>query len=93
MVTQNSSGHYANMRKRFVQNGLKGFLDYEVIELLLKLSDNRRDQKKTSKLLIQQFKSLKGVLSASDSDLLKIEGIGPSNIFGLKFVHSVAGRY
>ena len=32
MVTQNSSGHYANMRKRFVQNGLKGFLDYEVIE-------------------------------------------------------------
>ena len=46
MITQNSSDHYANMRKRFVQNGLNGFLYYEVIELLLKLSDNRRYQKK-----------------------------------------------
>ena len=43
MLTQNSSDHYANMRKRFVQNGLKGFFDYEVIEILLKLSENRRD--------------------------------------------------
>ena len=41
--TQYSSGHYANIRKRFAQNGLKGFFDYEVIELLLKLSENRRD--------------------------------------------------
>ena len=32
MVTQNSSGHYANMRKRFVQNGLKGFCIYGVLE-------------------------------------------------------------
>ena len=61
------------MRKWFVQNGLNGFLNYEVIELLLKLSDNRRYQKNTAKLL-------RGVLSASDSDLLKIEGIGPSDI-------------
>ncbi|MBC8196611.1 MAG: DNA repair protein RadC [Candidatus Marinimicrobia bacterium] len=93
MSIQSTTGHYANMRKRFVQNGLKGFLDYEVIELLLKLSDNRRDQKNTAKRLIKQFKSLKGVLSASNADLLNIQGIGPSNIFGLKFVHAVADRY
>jgi DNA repair protein RadC len=93
MSIQSTTGHYANMRNRFVQNGLNGFLDYEVIELLLKLSDNRRDQKNTAKRLIKQFKSLKGVLSASNSDLLNIDGIGTSNIFGLKFVHAVAGRY
>lgn len=93
MSIQSTTGHYANMRNRFVHNGLNGFLDYEVIELLLKLSDNRRDQKNTAKRLIKQFKSLKGVLSASNSDLLNIEGIGPSNIFGLKFVHAVADRY
>lgn len=93
MSNQKLSGHYANMRNRFIQNGLNGFLDYEVIELLLKLSDNRRDQKNTAKNLIKKYKSLKGVLNATDSDLLKIEGIGPSNIFGLKFVHAVANRY
>ena len=49
MSNQKLSGHYANMRNRFIQNGLNGFLDYEVIELLLKLSDNRRDKKNTAK--------------------------------------------
>lgn len=93
MSLKANQSHYANMRNRFIQSGLNGFLDYEVIELLLKLSDNRRDQRETAKSLIRKFKSLKGVLNASDSDLLKIEGVGPSNIFGLKFVHSVAGRY
>jgi DNA repair protein RadC len=38
-----SQGHYANLRKRFLQNDIDGFLDYEVIELLLKLADSRRD--------------------------------------------------
>lgn len=93
MSIQNSSGHYANMRNRFLQSGLSGFLDYEVIELLLKLSDNRRNQRNIAKQLIKKYKSLKGVLNASDTDLLKIEGVGPANIFGLKFVHSVADRY
>ena len=93
MSIQNSSGHYTNMRNRFLQSGLNGFLDYEVIELLLKLSDNRRNQRNIAKQLIKKYKSLKGVLNASDTDLLKIEGVGPANIFGLKFVHSVADRY
>ena len=38
-------GHYANLRKRFLQNDIDGFLDYEVVELLLILADNQRDQK------------------------------------------------
>ena len=59
-----SQGHYANLRHRFLTSGIDGFLDYEVIELLLKLADNRRDQKQTAKKLIIQFKSLKGVLKA-----------------------------
>ena len=51
-------GHYANLRNRFLQNDIDGFLDYEVIELLLKLADNRRDQKTTAKRLIKNFQSL-----------------------------------
>ncbi|HIN19890.1 MAG TPA: DNA repair protein RadC [Candidatus Marinimicrobia bacterium] len=72
---------------------MDGFLDYEVVELLLKLADNRRDQKITAKLLLNTFKSLRGVLEASPEHLKKIKGIGDSNIFGLKLVQSVARRY
>ena len=43
-------GHYARIRQRFLSVGIDGFLDYEVVELLLKLADNRSDQKITWKL-------------------------------------------
>ena len=86
-------GHYARLRQRFLLAGIDGFLDYEVVELLLKLADNRRDQKITAKLLLKTFKSLRGVLEASPEQLKKIKGIGDSNIFGLKLVQSVARRY
>ena len=86
-------GHYARLRQRFLLAEIDGFLDYEVVELLLKLADNRRDQKITAKLLLKTFKSLRGVLEASPEQLKKIKGIGDSNIFGLKLVQSVARRY
>ena len=86
-------GHYARLRQRFLSAGIGGFLDYEVVELLLKLDDNRRDQKATAKQLINIFKSLRGVLEASPKQLKKIKGIGDANIFGLKLVQSVARRY
>ena len=86
-------GHYARLRQRFLLAGIDGFLDYEVVELLLKLADNRRDQKITAKLLLNTFKSLQGVLGANPKQLKKIKGIGDANIFGLKLVQSVARRY
>ena len=86
-------GHYSRLRQRFLSARIDGFLDYEVVELLLKLADNRRDQKITAKLLLNTFKSLRGVLEASPEQLKKIKGIGDANIFGLKLVQSVARRY
>ena len=55
VIMTKSQGHYANLRKRFLQNDIDGFLDYEVIELLLKLADSRRDQKTTAKPINQNF--------------------------------------
>ena len=86
-------GHYSRLRQRFLSSGIDGFLDYEVVELLLKLADNRRDQKITAKLLLNTFKSLRGVLEASPEQLKKIKGIDDANIFGLELVQSVARRY
>ena len=86
-------GHYARLRQRFLLAGIDRFLDYEVVELLLKLADNHQDQKITAKLLLNTFKSLRGVLEANPEQLKKNKGIGDANIFGLKLVQSVARRY
>ena len=49
-------GHYARLRQRFLLGGIESFLDFEVVELLLKLADNRRGQIITAKLLLNTFK-------------------------------------
>ena len=57
-------GHRQRLRDRFVKNGLDGFADYEVVELLLTLAIPRGDVKESAKALIARFGNLKGILDA-----------------------------
>ena len=91
--THSPEGHYRRLRERFMANGLDGFLDYEVVELLLKLADPRPDHKPTAKALMAKFKSLGGILEAPPSLLKAVKGVGDKNIFGLRLVQAVARRY
>ena len=91
--TYSPEGHYRRLRERFMADGLDGFLDYEVAELLLKLADPRPDHKPTAKALMAKFKSLGGILEAPPSLLKAVKGVGDKNIFGLRLVQAVARRY
>lgn len=88
-----SWGHRQRLREKFMQAGLAGFHDYEVVELLLTLGTPRKDCKSAAKMAIEKFGSLRGVLEASPEDLGKIEGIGPNNIFGLKLARDLTRHY
>jgi DNA repair protein RadC len=87
------SGHRGRLRDRFLQSGLDGFLDYEIVELLLTLGTPRSDCKQMAKEAIEKFNGLRGVLDASFEDLQEIEGIGPSNALGVKLFQAVSERY
>ncbi|MFC1547947.1 DNA repair protein RadC [Candidatus Neomarinimicrobiota bacterium] len=91
--TNSTAGHYRRLRERFLANGLEGFLDYEVVELLLKLADPRPDHKPTAKALLVKFKTLGGILEAPPRLLKSVKGVGDRNIFGLQLVQAVARRY
>jgi DNA repair protein RadC len=86
-------GHRRRLREKFLSSGLSGFHDYEVIELLLTLGTPRKDCKEMAKAALKRFKTLPGVLDASEKALCEIDGIGPTNIFGLKLIRAVADRY
>lgn len=90
---QKHSGHRKRLRERFLDSGLSGFQDYEVIELLLTLATPRKDCKDSAKAALKQFKTLQGVFEASPADLSKVPGIGPSNQLGLRLIKEVAVRY
>lgn len=87
------NGHRARLRQKFLRSGLEAFLDYEIIELLLTLGTPRKDCKLMAKDAIREFGGLNGVLNASLAELQKINGIGPSNAFGIKLFQAVSERY
>jgi DNA repair protein RadC len=87
------AGHRARLREKFLRSGLSGFLDYEIVELLLTLGTPRRDCKVAAKDVLKEFKSFRGVLEASAGDLQRIPGIGPRNLFGIRLVHEVSRRF
>lgn len=87
------AGHRKRLRTRFLEAGLGGFLDYEVVELLLTLGTPRKDCKQMAKEAIKKFKSLQGVLDASLEELQRSKGIGPMNAFGIKLFQAVSESY
>jgi len=91
--TDKPEGHRKRLRERFIKSGLKGFHDYEIIELLLSLGTPRRDCKQQAKQAIKKFKTLRGILEAPLDELQQIDGIGPHSAFGIKLVQEVAREF
>ena len=86
-------GHRQRLRERYLKSGVRALNEYEIIELLLSLGTPRKDVKIPAKELLKKFKTLRGVLDDDDNELKTIKGVGPNNIFGLKFIHDVASEY
>jgi DNA repair protein RadC len=86
-------GHRKRLRERFLKSGISGFLDYEVVELLLSLGTPRRDCKQAAKDAIKKFQTFRGVLEASPEELQQIQGIGAHSAFGIKLIQEVASEF
>ena len=70
------AGHREHMRKRFLENGLSGFADHEVLEMLLYYSIPRADTNPIAHALMNRFDSLNGVLTAPLEMLRQVDGVG-----------------
>lgn len=86
-------GHRQRLRDRFLDRGLEGFRDDEVLELLLTFGTPRSDCKEAARLALAEFGSFAAVFEASIPALQVIPGIGPKNSFAIHFVQEVARRY
>lgn len=86
------NGHRDRMRQRFLQEGLDGFTDIQVLELLLFYCISRKDTNPIAHALLEQFGSLSQVLEAPVEKLCKVEGIGENAAVFLQLVTQV-GRY
>lgn len=90
---QKGEGHRGRLRDRFLEKGLDGFSDVEVLELLLTFGTPRSDCKESARQLLSTFGTLAAVLEAPIKSLQEVQCVGPKNSFALHFVQSVARRY
>ena len=69
------SGHRERVRRRFLDEGLDGFKDYEALEMLLFYAIPRQDTKVIAKRLIDQFGSLQAVFQTPPDRLMQEAGL------------------
>lgn len=91
--TASHKEHWKRLRLRFNKDGLSGFHDYEIVELLLTLAKEQGDCKPQAKEAIKRFGTVRGVLDASPQELEAIRDIGPASSFVIKFARALGEHY
>ena len=84
--------HRERLRRRFLEAGGEALPDYELLELVLFLTQARRDVKPLAKRLIKHFGSFAEVLSAEPERLTEVEGVGEVTAVALKTMRAAAQR-
>ncbi len=70
------AGHRQRLRQRFLKSEPDALPDYELLEMLLFMTNTRSDVKPLAKSLLARFGSLAEVISADPAALREIKGIG-----------------
>ena len=86
-------GHRERLKERFRSEGLDGFTEVQVLELLLFYSVPRRDTNEIAHALLEKFGTLAQVLDANPADLDKVPGMGSSSALFLKLLSAAGRRY
>ena len=86
-------GHRQRIKTKYEKSGLNGWLDYEVLELVLSYAIPRKDTKSIARELLSRFKSINGVLDADNRDLQSINGISKHTALFLNLLKDVSVLY
>jgi len=86
-------GHRLKLKKRFLTQGLEGFEDHNILELILFFAIPRRDTNEIAHALIERFRSFSRVFEASVEELCSVDGIGEHAAHLIKTYPAVAKRY
>lgn len=86
-------GHRERLRQRYRKDGMDGFADHEILELLLFYAIPRRDTNPIAHALIDHFGDLASVLEAPPEELEKVKGMNGSAAVLLSLLPAVARRH
>ena len=86
------AGHRSRLRESFIQKGIEGMADHQVLELLLTYALPRVDVNPLAHRLLDRFGSLAEVLSARPDQLQQVQGVGETTAVFLSLLGEVDRR-
>ncbi|MCP5005264.1 MAG: RadC family protein [Planctomycetes bacterium] len=86
-------GHRKRIKEKYEKSGMEGWLDYEVLELVLSYAIPRRDTKPIARELLSHFKTLNGVLDADKKELQSINGVAKHSALFLNLLKDISILY
>lgn len=87
------TGHRERLRTRAEDNGIDNMRSHEILELILCYAVPRVDMNETARILIRRFGSLKGVLCATEEELLSVDNVGKSVVEWLGITRELISAY
>ncbi|HBK90957.1 MAG TPA: hypothetical protein DDZ68_04725, partial [Parvularcula sp.] len=83
-------GHRERLRRRFLQAGIEGVADYELLEMILYRAKARGDVKPLAKAILKKFGGFAPALAAPIERLVEIDGVGEATAIEMKIIHAAA---
>lgn len=88
-----NNGHRQRLRERMIKEGLSGFQDHEILELLLFQYIPRKDTNKIAHGLLNKFGGFANVLNATPEQLMTVQGISQVTACNIAMLKEVWTRY
>ena len=86
---EQEKGHRERLRQRFLSVGVKGFLDYELLELLLTYTVIRKNCRGIAKNLLKKYGDLYTILRQSEEELQKNKYMTQRTVVFLKLLFEI----
>uniref|UniRef100_UPI002610DDE4 DEAD/DEAH box helicase family protein n=1 Tax=uncultured Leptotrichia sp. TaxID=159271 RepID=UPI002610DDE4 len=86
MAEEHEKGHRERLRQRFLSTGTKGFLDYELLELLLTYTVIRKNCRGIAKSLLKKYGDLYTILKQPEEELRKNKYMTERTVVFLKLL-------
>ncbi|HAJ31946.1 MAG TPA: hypothetical protein DCK79_01010 [Candidatus Atribacteria bacterium] len=86
-------GHRKRLKQKYEQNGINGWLDYEILEFILFYAIPRKDTKLIAKRLLSKFKTIRGILDADRKEIESVKGISKNSALFIKLLRDITIHY
>ena len=85
--------HRKRVRERYLKEGLDGFKDHEIVELLLFYSIKQKDTNALAHKMLNAFGSLSDLLEANPMDIMRRTGVCENTAVHLSLAAPLSRRY